>query len=690
MIGTSVQPRRPAMTSTPSMSGRPRSRTTASGGRARRPRASAARAVGGERRPRSRAPRRLIASARRRPGSSSTTRTRRHRRRVAAERRAEADPHRQARRRGVSSATIAPPIASTNPRATARPSPTPPPASRSSRRWNGSKSALALLGRDARARGRRSRASRSRRRRSALRPRPAPSPPWRSALSSRLASTRSSRPAVGLDERQVLGHVDRDARRRRPAAPGRAAATTSSSATGSGCDGQRAGLQPAGVEQVARRRRRGGRRTPRSSPAARRARRRTSRRRSGAAADRGLDPGQRRAQVVADRGQQRRALAVDRRRAPARLARLLAEPAALVGGLRPRAANACSTRWSSANSAGPRPTQPQVAADRHVEAQRRLVAGRRPADVLDVDPLVRRRGRAPAARRTPCEGVARLARGRRAGVSAPRGRRRPAPRASRPARGACSAARARRAASSTAPLTDRRDGDEHDERDGLVARGRRRACGRGVDEEVVDQQRRGDRGERRATTTPPTERDDDDRQQVEQHLAVERQLSRVRSSSSVSSGSADDGERQRRSSWRRRLSPSRAGRARAGPARRAGPRCARSSTRADAHRRGSSSGAEHPRDARDRDRRLEQQPALEPQRGLVVQQVLPPVRDHVLRDDDRDHVARVLAAQLAHVADAPAGPSRGRATRSPPAAPGRRAPPTRPASGSSASLGRRR
>ena len=39
----------------------------------------------------------------------------------------------------------------------------------------------------------------------------------------------------------------------------------------------------------------------------------------------------------------------------------------------------------------------------------------------------------------------------------------------------------------------------------------------------------------------------------------------------------------------------------------------------------------------------EQQPALEPQRALVVQQVLVPVADHVLGDVDADHVARAVA-----------------------------------------------
>ncbi len=60
-------------------------------------------------------------------------------------------------------------------------------------------------------------------------------------------------------------------------------------------------------------------------------------------------------------------------------------------------------------------------------------------------------------------------------------------------------------------------------------------------------------------------------------------------------------------------------------------------------------GAERPGHAGDGDRGLEQEPALQPQRGLVVQQVLPPVRDHVLGNHDRDHVPGILPPQLAHI-----------------------------------------
>src|SRR5687767_10202853 len=42
----------------------------------------------------------------------------------------------------------------------------------------------------------------------------------------------------------------------------------------------------------------------------------------------------------------------------------------------------------------------------------------------------------------------------------------------------------------------------------------------------------------------------------------------------------------------------------------------------------------------------EEQAPLEPQRGLVVQELLPPTPDHVLRDVDGDDVPR---AALAHV-----------------------------------------
>src|SRR5688500_50519 len=49
-------------------------------------------------------------------------------------------------------------------------------------------------------------------------------------------------------------------------------------------------------------------------------------------------------------------------------------------------------------------------------------------------------------------------------------------------------------------------------------------------------------------------------------------------------------------------------------------------------------GVQLPRHAGDHDPALEQQPGLEPQRGLVVQQLLPPVADHVFGDVDGDQV----------------------------------------------------
>ena len=47
----------------------------------------------------------------------------------------------------------------------------------------------------------------------------------------------------------------------------------------------------------------------------------------------------------------------------------------------------------------------------------------------------------------------------------------------------------------------------------------------------------------------------------------------------------------------------------------------------------------------------EQQPALEAQRGLVVQQLLPPAADDVLGDVDGDHAARVGVPDLGGVVD---------------------------------------
>src|SRR5690606_22248046 len=62
-------------------------------------------------------------------------------------------------------------------------------------------------------------------------------------------------------------------------------------------------------------------------------------------------------------------------------------------------------------------------------------------------------------------------------------------------------------------------------------------------------------------------------------------------------------------------------------------------------------GTELPGHARHHDARLEQQPALEPQRALIVQHLLPPAADHVLGDEDRHHGARGVPAHPVHVVE---------------------------------------
>ena len=157
MIGTLVQPRRPRITSTPSMPGRPRSRITSVGVRCARRASSAVLAGRGEvdvvaAGPQVRARARAGSAARRRrrgPG---------HRRAPRAGRRTVSPPP------GVSSSSTAPPIASTNPRATASPSPTPSPAA--SRRVAGTaRTSGRARPRERRGRGRRSGCRRRRRRR---------------------------------------------------------------------------------------------------------------------------------------------------------------------------------------------------------------------------------------------------------------------------------------------------------------------------------------------------------------------------------------------------------------------------------------------------------------------------------------------------------------------------------------------
>ena len=105
------------------MPGRPRSRTTTSGGAAPRARAPARRPRRGRLRSRGRA--RLIAERRRICGSSSTTRTGVGLARVMAHAPGRVIDHRCVPPPGVSSTASSPPIASTKPRATARPRPDP-------------------------------------------------------------------------------------------------------------------------------------------------------------------------------------------------------------------------------------------------------------------------------------------------------------------------------------------------------------------------------------------------------------------------------------------------------------------------------------------------------------------------------------------------------------------------------------
>ena len=156
-------------------------------------------------------------------------------------------------------------------------------------------------------------------------------PPWRTALSSTLTKTRCSRPAVGLTRGRSSGTSTSTLpaasgsvrERRRDDLVERDRLESGRRAARPGGGWRRAGCG---------RPRRAGRWSPRSSRAARRAPRRdhsTSvwRRR----ADARLDPGEGRAQVVADRREQRRALLVDggEGRAPPRPRR---SAASLVGG----------------------------------------------------------------------------------------------------------------------------------------------------------------------------------------------------------------------------------------------------------------------------------------------------------------------------------------------------------------------
>ena len=102
-------------------------------------------------------------------------------------------------------------------------------------------------------------------------------------------------------------------------------------------------------------------------------------------AHRGFDPGKRGAQVVAHGGEQRRALLV--RGGELRcLARLRAEPLRVERVLS-RRGEGLQHALVLGEQAGAAAHQPQPGPDRDVEAQRRLLAGRRPSHLVDHVPL---------------------------------------------------------------------------------------------------------------------------------------------------------------------------------------------------------------------------------------------------------------------------------------------------------------
>ena len=352
---------------------------------------------------------------------------------------------------GDSSAMSTPSMASTKPRATVSPRPTPPPLAVVGA-LERLEHALALVLGHAGAVVDDLRASRSRAGGGADLDRP-PSAPWRSALSSRLASTRSSSPgrrgpsgrSSGTSTGDLLcgaGH-GRAPRRRPPrrARPARA--------------GRSARRPPAGWRRAGwRRSRRAGRRSPRSSAS-------SSLALLGGpvdvglaqGADRGLD---RRRAGCAGRGRRRRAARCAGGR-PWRASRAsrasLAQAPALVGGL-----GRGGERLQHALVLG---EQRRAAAD---QAQVVARSGRRSAAAPP-----RRAAPSPRARRRPTRRD-----GRSRGLSAtdsmwnvlagalqdavqrlraPRGRRPRARTASRPPPRPARRPRARRAATSTAPLT---------------------------------------------------------------------------------------------------------------------------------------------------------------------------------------------------------------------------------------------
>ena len=230
-------------------------------------------------------------------------RRRRHRTAPPGDRQRDARPSR--RRPACPRSRARPSIASTKPRATARPSPTPSPLGLSPSRWNGRKTcsrwSTGIPGPRRRPSARRGRRSRRRTRGPARSAGEACS-----ALPMTLATARSSSAGVGRDARERLGNVDR---RRAPLASPRP------------CERARHDLVEADVAPApARARRSGGgscrggcrpacragrspRRWPRGAP--RRSRRASATSGWSRLVDRRLDRRERCAQIVRDRGEQR-------------------------------------------------------------------------------------------------------------------------------------------------------------------------------------------------------------------------------------------------------------------------------------------------------------------------------------------------------------------------------------------------
>ena len=275
-------------------------------------------------------------------------------------------------------------------------------------------------------------------------------PPWRIAFSSRFASTRSSSPGSALTSGRSSG-TSTDTASRAPGTDSSAAPITSSSATGTGCTlsaPASSRLASSRFATIASSRSADSSIAASSSP-----RCSSDQLHVGLAqrADRRLDPGERRAEIVADGGEEGGPLAVGRGEL-ARLARALRQPPALVGGLgRPRRTRAAR--------AGPRRTAP----GRGRSASARCRSARRSGAAPPRRAAPSRRSRPPPSRRTDAaralsatDSMPNVVRARSStwrSVSCSSKSLRARSDSVSACRAARSAARARRAAASTAQLT---------------------------------------------------------------------------------------------------------------------------------------------------------------------------------------------------------------------------------------------